>query len=547
MEKNINIKKPELNNNKMKYRNIIMILALLLFCVNLANADHLFLKYGYEEGGGSIIFDQSGNGYDAITSGMSWSSDSYFGDYAGDFDGQNDYIYTYLPMGELDEFTFCSFVKPDGNNNEDVLIDIEHNGTNKFSVRNDRNTDMIYLDYVDESGVVSELILNDSLSLDTYTHLCVYVDPVDDTYKYWENNGLVSQGNISGGFNKFDTDDRMNIGTNIDRNLFMEGLLDSTLILDFEPNSTQLNDIYTNNALSITPDQDSEDEEQEIENTKRLDNLIIDYNPSENQSFTITDDIDIDLNYSANCEFYLDSNLYRSGEDKISYSFKHNLDLQNYTGNIYCYFDSGDTRYYEHIPNYEFEVVKGEKSKIKFNLIGEDFNVDDESLYISTPCIKSVSTIGDLGIDYVREANEGEEIYFQKVSDNQATFNLHGDTYEFCLINGDVQYSQNNFTTEFNINNINNVIELGKFDIDSNVTQSYDIQLTLMDIYKNIDPLAWGESWGTLISGLILLFLGVAISGIGVASQNGKITFAGVILILSAFGISVSGLFAMVV
>jgi len=549
MKKNINNKE-----SRLLKMNHIRILAIALFFTILCNSaysapDEVFLKYNYEENGGSIVFDNSRNGFDALISGMSWSSDSYFGDYAGRFDGNNDYIYTYVPAGDINEFTICSFVKPlTSTNTDEVLMDIKANSTNKFAIHNIRNTDEVTMEYIDETGSTSSLQLNNrSFPVDSYTHFCIFVDPTTDYYEYYENNVSISNGSIPDGYSRFTTDEKMTFGSDLDNTLNYEGLLDSTLILDFEPNSTQINDIYTNNALSLRIEEDGDDtSSEEIDNLIEVNNMIINYFPQYNDSFSVTDDIIISLNYTASCEFYLDSQLYESGEGQVNYKFAHDMSLGNYTGSLYCYYDSGITRYYEYIPNYEFRVVKGDPSTIKFNLESSEFSITDESLYLTTPCLEEFSTVGTVGLDHLREINNNKSVYIQKVSDASATFTLSSGSHEFCLVNGQLQYTQNNYSKNFKINEVTYAKEVGNFELDSNVTQSYTLTLGLFDVYGKTNPKSWGHTWQSIINSIILFILGLFVTFAGLAVQNGKITLVGSIILLSAFGISIGALFGVI-
>ena len=48
--------------------------------------------YDFESGSGSTLVDRTGNGNDGSVTGMSWTTSTQYGDYAGSFDGTDDYV-----------------------------------------------------------------------------------------------------------------------------------------------------------------------------------------------------------------------------------------------------------------------------------------------------------------------------------------------------------------------------------------------------------------------------------------------------------------------
>lgn len=266
---------------------------------------------------------------------------------------------------------------------------------------------------------------------------------------------------------------------------------------------------------------------------------IINSTSFDNETISQSDFLKINLNIPASCQLFVNDDLYKNLGEAISFSFPHALTKGSYTAQLYCYYEVGETRYYDISKEYSFEV-EGLPTEINFYIVGTDFNVNEKSMYLVTPCIKDTLEFGDLTKDVLSSLNSGTH-YFQKLENGFATFELLEGNHEFCLINGQVQYSENGFTQDYNINSVEGLLSLGKFDVDSNITNSYEVSVETFDIYGKANPKAYGQTWSGIIGGIILLILGIGILFAGVHTENGKIVIGGVLLCLSAFGISAIG------
>lgn len=545
MEKHKKNKNPNTNmtNKKKSILSIFLLVALILISPAYS-AENYVLKYEFEEGeGGSIVFDSSGNGFIGVTTSTSWTTTEAFGTYAMDFDGSNDWVETTLPLNQITRFSLGGWIRP-FSTNTDTIIDIEDGTTNKLELQ---MGDEIVLDYVDDSGVYRTLVLSeDSFPVGDYIHIALSIDSVQEEYEYWENAVLISSGEIVGGYNSFSSVETVRIGANLDGGSDLDAYLDAIFVVDFFPSESQLTELMQQNVMTLAEDETG-DTTETLEGLVRTDLIIGDYTPYQNNEHFPDENIEVNLNTPAKCEFYVDSNLYREGEDQISYTWEQGLDYGSYHGNFYCWYDYNNTRYYDMTTEFPFTIVAGDPALITFFVSGLDFNVDDESLYLTTPCIKHVLNVGEIAKDADKNINEGREIFFQKVLNGKTTFNISPSEHEFCLVNGLIQYSEEGFTSDFNINEVHGVVELGVFDVPSNVTQSYSIQTELLDIYDINDPKAFGETWGSIIGGLILLIFGALILFSGVKLNNGKIVIAGVLLCLASMGISFSGFLGVLV
>lgn len=180
-------------------------------------------------------------------------------------------------------------------------------------------------------------------------------------------------------------------------------------------------------------------------------------------------------------------------------------------------------------------------TNITFSVQGTDFEVYEQSFYMVTPCIKNIVQFGDLTKDIINNLNQGS-YYFQKLNNGIATFSVVEGTHEFCLINGQIQYSEDNFTQDFHINQVEGVLELGRFDVDSNITNSFQIITETFETYAKSNPKAWGQTWAGIIGGIILLIVGCLVIIAGIYAENGKIVIAGALLVASALGVSFVGI-----
>lgn len=519
----------------------LTIIPLLIICC-LANSfaqtpQELLLAYCYEEGSGSLLIDSSGNGQDAIATGMVWSSNSAFGNYAGLFDGISDYAETNLQNIPY-MFSLSTWVYPTSATGTRTLFDME-NGTSSYQLDLDYTTTSIIFRYKDDSSIDRTLTLGstDLFPASQYHFLTFYVDTVAETYSFYRDTVLITSGNFTYGMNAFSGEETLRIGSDLSTSTEYHGLLDCTKLYNFEPSSEQLSTLVSTNILNLEPT--TVVNETILTGTQQV-SLITSVYPYTNTIMESSDSILINLETSATCEFYLDGYLYRSASDLTSYNFGQDIDVGNHTGRYYCYYDYEGIRYYELVPLFDFQMT-GTPAQISFVVSGTDFDVEDYSLYIVTPCIKNIVQVGKFTEDMISDLNKGGTYYFQKLVNGYASFEISEGNHNFCLINGQVQYSEDDFTQDFNINSIDGVLELGDFDVDSNITSSYSIKTEVFEIYEITDPNAWGQTWAGLIGGIILLILGCLIAYAGVESGNGKIVVGGVILILSALGVSVVG------
>lgn len=275
-----------------------------------------------------------------------------------------------------------------------------------------------------------------------------------------------------------------------------------------------------------------------IDNYVNVATILTDYNPYVNSTTKTNDVFFIQTSIPSTCLFYVDNIVSFEDSNKIAYSWNHNLNVGQYEGSIYCYYDLNNTRYYELIEPFLFNITLEDLTQIGFSVSGSDFDIDDKEMYIVTPCIRNIVQFGKLTQNALQKLNDGHSYYFQKLNNGRAYFWLYEGNHEFCLINGQIQYDENNFTSKYNINTVDGVLNLGNFNVNSEITNSYEITTEIFEIYGKSDPKAWGQTWRTIIGGLVLLTIGSLIVFVGVNLNNSKIVVAGALLVASALGVS---------
>lgn len=526
-----------------------MILMILVLCSSAYSeyvADEI-IHYRFDEGEGNILIDSSGNGYSAIKSGANFDSGTKkFGSYALKFDGDDDFVNSVVQMPLYDYMFYSVWVYKESQSNTRTIFFVQNNNLEHFKVAYNHTTNRYHIFYECCDGNVNNIIIPaSSITTNTWHNIMLGVDYQENSLQFYLNGALLYNETQPTNFTSQDNNNYVTLGKSITGLDEFKGRMDEFKYYNFILNSTQINDLITTNTISFNESQVIGDEtpSEEADEFSTDTNIIKSYNPEVNSTIFATSPITITLNKKASCEVYIDNALYKVAYNQLAYSFTHDLEVGNYTAIYYCYYDLNGVRYYQITDEIPFSVGFNTPSTINFVVSGSDYNVADESLYIVTPCVKhllQVSGITD-GID--SQINEDREFYFQKLNDDGlATFVLPQNTYEFCLVNGLVQYSENNFTSNYNVNKILGNAEMGKFEVPSNVTQTYYIGTELLDIYDKTNPKAFNLTWASIMGGLVLTFFAIGLMLVGVFSKEPKIVMGGVIVLLSAFGVSFSGI-----
>lgn len=543
MENNIN-KQTNTISMKTKMLSLIFILFLSILSVNAVNQEK-FLEWQFEEASGSIVFDSSGNNNNGIVTGAIWDSIiKKNGAYSIFFDGNNDLI-TSINTFETDNVTTLSFwfyMTDDANNR--YFFDIDDTNE-EYELEFEKTPKHLFIGYINNTGGYTHQQVTTSVIVkNVWTHIIISYDNQNDRIILRRNGNLETNVSVTGGLNKEISLKNFKLGTNHQSTLFFKGNIDSLFMLNFVPNLSQVNELFTQNKITIPQiNGNGEDNDTQIIQDIIERNFITDYYPKITDNVTQNGIFELLLNHTATCELYLNNKIINIQSNINAFSFEKTLEIgEEYTYFFYCYYYFNNYKYVDTTPYITFITQPPEPQKVYFQFIGTDFNVNDLDLYLVTPCMeKGFSSVGGKEfLPYRSEYNKGG-ITFAKVENGLADIFVEQEINEFCLFNGKVIVNEEGKTSNYDIVSVNRQIPLGEIKTPNNVTSLYKVYLEQFDMYGKTNPKAWGMTWATIISGLLLFVLGLIITFAGVKTDNGKIVFVGAMLCLSAFGISVTG------
>lgn len=535
MVKDINKKKYNFFNMKNKF-SLISILIILMFGSVFAQTQNNLLEYKFEEGGGSVILDTSGNDNHGTITGTTWSELKKFGLYAMEFDGSNDFVQTITGETIPDEISFSFWVNS-GTNAEMTVFSI-FDTTDLIEFKFDTNS-QISFDYIDTSSLLQTVVLDsNTYTTDNYYHIVLNLDNINNQYSFYLDNALLSSGNLSSPINRQSLNDVLIIGTDSIGGNDFDGLVDEFKIFDFIVSESQVSELYSNNVITyIIP---------VIEPDGTNKTTIINYATPDNETLTKNAvEFNLNLIQSASCEFYLDNNLIYTFNDIVSVNFIESLENGEHKYFYYCsYLDENNILNYEMSKIYDIEVTQP-PTEITFQIIGNDFNVNDEELYIQTPCaVEGYSAIG-YTVGYQPKYNP-RGINWVKVENGLANFNITATTHDFCLFNGRVIINEEGQTINYNVQEKEGFLELGNFTIPSSEYQVYVLNVDLFEIYDKFNPEAYGKDWSSLAGAFIMFLLGGGLTFAGVRTESKVLTLIGGTLLLGAFGLTMSGVLTLI-
>jgi hypothetical protein len=299
--------------------------------------------------------------------------------------------------------------------------------------------------------------------------------------------------------------------------------------------TTDNNDFFIEGELVII------EEESEILLVQR--NIIKSYSPINTTENKLVK-FDLILNERATCDYYLDGTLTYTFNNIVSVSFTELVESGNHTYFYYCSKIENNTELFE-ISNTTSFKVELPITELVFQIEGNDFNVNDETLYVSTPCpVKGYSAIG-YAVGYQPKYNP-EGIKWRKVENGIAVLNMTTENHEFCLFNGRVIVNELNKTIDYNVQSKEGLLNLGNFTIPNSNYQVYKLNVDTFEIYDIYSPEAYGSSWASFISAFILFFLGGLIMYAGIQSQSKVAVLIGGTLLLGAFGLTAGGVISLI-
>lgn len=550
MKNNINAN--SYNNNIYKKTGTFIVFILLMLSIIISTAysvEEQISRYEFEESGGSVIIDSSGNGFHAIGYSTSHvTSPARWGDRSLEFDGSSDYVYVdTIPADTINANDSISiWIYPVfGFNAEQVIFLIED------SVTPNLETGLTYVPasgnlkwWYTDTGLTQrqETIASSVITSNQWNHIVINVDLIGNYVELYIDSIYMTRYNLT--YQIYTTPSTVKeffMGADITGSGYeFSGYMDEFRTFNTIINSSQVNSLFNDNTISFISG------EIDINQTS-ISDIILYQSPINGQNVTNIISIDAILNYKSDCDIYIDNEIVKTYEDTNGFGYETSLDLGLHSYFLYCQYYENNTLMYELSDVNVFNVVAGDPSTINFIITGLDYEPNDESLYLVTPCPKHITTIGDIGEEVNQDFNKDKSFYFQELNDRQASFSLSSESHEFCLVNGLIQYDENNFTNDFNINKIYGMARIGVINVPSNVTESYTIETELLDIYDKSDPKAYGQTWSGILSGLILLMLGILVLAGGISANNGKITIGGVLLVLAGMGVSFTGLLGVLI
>lgn len=519
-----------------KFLIIFLAIASLFATVN-ANQEMELLRYQFEENGGSIILDSTGNNFNSVRTGGRWQTNEKWGNHNFDFDGTNDYLTTQATSPIPPQVSISFWARPDATSSFDTIWFMETvDGDLDFHQALDLTNDNIRFSY--STNPDSDLFVTDivtytgEMTNPTYDHYVTNIDTSTGYTEFYINNVLVH--------NETYTDMAVSLEQNFLRigtapNLAQDfnGDLDEFRIFNTMLNTSQINELFTNNTVTL----DFQAPEPETNESQTI-NLINSYAPiNTTESTEVT--FNLNLNQKANCDFYLDNNLAYIFEDIVAVEFKENLEVGEHDYFYYCYIDINETQFYELTPINSFTVDVPE-NVISFKVNGKDFDVNEHELYITTPCPKEGFSAIGFKPGYQSKYNP-QGIYFKELVNGVATFNLTAENHELCLFNGRVIINEEGYTTNYNVQEFKGILELGNFSVPSDRYEIYNLNVEAFEIYEFTRPEAYNESYGSLAGAFLMLVLGGLIMIAGVRTQSKVAVLIGGTLLLGAFGLSIGG------
>lgn len=515
-----------------------MLVMLSLMSGAFAVTQNELLRYEFEEGEGTIIIDTSEGNYNnhGIRVSGHWETgdNAKFGIYGFDYDG-NDYITSITGSETPDNLSVSVWLRPETQAGE-ILVWIIQDTNEVLSLTYDYLTSNFLFNYKDTNNNLQNIILfNTPLTANLYTHLVISINYNTSQIQFYKDNTLIYNNTLLSPIQKTLNLKYLKIGEDFALNLDYKGDMDELRIFDFIINSSQINELYNYNIITLSKE-DIEEPILPIEES-----IIINYISIQNNS-NLTSPLNFNTNllHKADCELYIDNEFIYEEFDTLGFNLNLVIEEGEHNGFMYCEYIENGTLIYEFTDIIEFSILPSNPQQVTFTFSGSDFIIDDVELWVTTPCLNE----GFSGYDHLpfrSEYNQNGAI-FEKVINGVATFTLEPKKHDFCLYNARFIVSGSGQTNNYDVGSYEGNLEIGKLDIPNNISSSFNIGLETFDIYDKVNPKAWGQTWAGIIGGLILLVMGVFVLIGGIVSNNGKITFAGALLVMGALGIEFAGI-----
>ena len=505
--------------------------------VNAVTQERL-LWYPFEEGTGTIVFDSSGNGFNALSVGASHNTNHVkWGAYSLKFDGNNDYVQS---LGTTDiplNFSYSGWYYIQSNAGETLFFEIHDTERIHIEFGYNQNTGETFIYYLNNVTLLLEKVTLSltPITLNAWTNLVISIDTQNQTIKYYKDSVLIStiitpEGILIDQFNNI-----IKLGNNVANTKDYQGYMDSVMFFDFLLAQSQINDIYNLNGLTLIIDPITPVNETEvIINDFIAYDLIVTTTPLENSQVTQIVEFSADLNHISDCELYINSNLVDSQKGVIAFTYVSNqleLGLNNYQA--YCSFVSNNISYYELTPKINFIVEQPVKT-IEFFMNDMEGNllIGIDDLYLVTPCLDS-QEMSSYNIP-------DRELYIKQLVNGYTTFNLsYNADYEFCMLRGKINARDDEFSLNYDFPNVEKQTELGKLYVTDD-TYTYSLKVDTPDLYTVVAPEFWGQTWSALFQMIVGMLVGGLLILLGLMAKNDKIIIVGGLVIAIGMGVSIT-------
>lgn len=529
----------------MKSRLYVLALMFMIFITGLNSVlaiDDLLLHWRLNEGIGLVIFDYSGYNNNGILNRCRWNNNQIlFDDYNLYMNDNRCYLSSSSVFEIPDIISFNIWFYPINNN---YYI---------FSISDDTELleaeyfyGELYLYYYQNNSQPAEYRININIPDYAWNMFSLTLDTNTSKLSLWLNGQtIVSNLTLSGGYHKEQGYKILKIGRGNLDNEYLIGYIEDVKLMSGALSNEDILSLYNYNNISYNKNNN-------IDNNSNLgiDNVnLVSIISSDLENITNISDLEListfNLKHLSDCNIYINKEFYSYKTNTAMFYQTFNFKTTGYQEiNIYCYYTINNTLYYD-IKTYPL-TINLKPNTIKFIVTGTDFDINNESLYITTPCPnKGYSAIG-INVGYSPKYNP-DGIYWQHLNNGMAEFNLTPGIYNFCLFNGRVNYEDNNFSINYNVIDKYGILNLGNISVPSNINQFYNVRVSLSDIYDKTNPRAYNKTWSMLINSIIGLAFGSIILFVGLQTNNGKIVIAGTLLILLALGYSFNGLMGVLI
>ncbi len=242
------------------------------------------------------------------------------------------------------------------------------------------------------------------------------------------------------------------------------------------------------------------------------------------------------------CDLYIDNKFLYKFENTLAVSFEEILEIGAHDYFYYCEVINTETN----IKNVEvsetksFDVINM-PTQVTFQINGVDFNSNDQDFYITSPCVDEGFSALGVEVGYQSRYNQGG-IHWEKVENGLATFNTTSGTHEFCLFNGRVIVNEIGKTTNYNVQTAEGMVELGEIDIPNTINSFVKLDLEQFEVFNKSNPKAWGQTWTSIITGLILFVIGLMILLASAKSESKAGVLIGGLMVMVALGFEINGI-----